>query len=394
MHWYHSVIKDRTMWLSWNCCLILTCLCMNSSQALAEGTTICDEQWVKDVEEAITAPNKAYSPILEKVPHWRDKVMSKLMDAAKACDSKLMSLEPGERARDAMNLLEEGVEREYYSQENMERLKGLLLSKAPEGIITPLKRTIINDGITGGGIGLIILIGFFVALSRSAGVHPLDLIITSDDNRFSLSRLQFWLWFVVVIISWGAISWATRRLYAVPDNLYILMGVNVAATVASSAITAAKGTFPRAGKPNFFRDIFMDSKKTLDLPRVQMFVWTLIILVGYVAVVIEHYRQALPSLPNIPEGLIVLMGLSHGAYLGAKATEKNTDTAKPKLAATSTATIAAIRKQSDATQKQKIDQLVNELGFTTWDNFMDGNPHPPAQEKLDELFRKLKNAEC
>jgi hypothetical protein len=221
-----------------------------------------------------------------------------------------------------MNLLEEGVEREYYSQESMDRLKGLVLSKAPEGVTRPLKAKTMAEGLWGGGIGLLVLLAFSLALAKSAGVHPLDLIITSDDNRFSLSRLQFWLWFVVVLISWGAISWTTRRLYPVPEKLYILMGVNVAATVASSAIAVSKGVLPRADKPNFFKDIFTDSKQTLDLPRIQMFVWTLIIVIGYIAVVTEHYRQGLPSIPNIPEGLIVLMGISHGAYLGTKAAEK------------------------------------------------------------------------
>jgi hypothetical protein len=63
-----------------------------------------------------------------------------------------------------------------------------------------------------------------------------------------------------------------------------------------------------------------------------MFVWTMVILIGYLVVLWNHYRQGLPSLPTVPEGLVVLMGISHGAYLGTKATEKAVDIAEPKTA--------------------------------------------------------------
>jgi hypothetical protein len=316
--------------------------------------------------------------------------MDSLREAEKLCDPSFASPAVAELARNAMLLLEEGVERQYYTQEDMERLKGLVLSEAPEGITRPLKSKTMNEGFLGGLVGLVLLVGFVSLLSKSAGVHPLDLIITSDDNRFSLSRLQFWLWFVVVIISWGAISWATRRLYTVPDNLYILIGVNVAATVASSAIAVTKGVHPRANKPNFFKDIFMDSKQTLDLPRIQMFIWTIIIVVGYVAVVIEHYRQGLPSLPNIPEGLIVLMGISHGAYLGTKAAEKTVDSKSGASRTASAGLVAVMRHQADAGQKETIDTLLKSLGYTTWDDFMNGKPHPASQEQVDKLLTQLK----
>ena len=350
------------------------------------------KDWLAQIKSALDpqSADKSYAQILEKVPHWRDRLIEQLGTAkTEFCKPKNDSA-VGESIRKAMNTLEEGVERKYYSQESMERLKGLVLYKAPDAITNVLKKQVAMDGKIGGGFGLVVLLAFFVGLSISAKVKPLDLIVTSEDNRVSLSRLQFWLWFMVVVISWGAVSWANRRLYPVPENLYILMGVNATAAVASSAITATKGFSPRAAKPNFFKDVFLDSRKTLDLPRTQMFVWTIIILVGYLSVLVEHYQQGLPSLPNIPEGLIALMGISHGAYLGTKATEQPVVAAGAKLPVVSVATIAALRRNADPTRKQQIDQVIIGAGYTTWDNFMDGKPSAPTQERIEEILADLK----
>lgn len=380
--------------------LLLLCSAGTSSTVIAQDPKSVKEQseckepnpdWFTKIESDLTSTNNSYAQILGKVPHWREKLKNQLKVAKDNCENKDKSGEAvGDSAQKVMNILEEGVDRGYYSQESMERLKGLFLDNFPNGIKEPLIAQVIWDGKIGAGFGIIVLLAFFVALSLAARVHPLDLIITSEDNRVSLSRLQFWLWFVVVVISWGAVSWTTRRLHPVPDNLYMLMGVNVGATIAASAITVVKGIPPKADKPRFFTDVFLDSKMTLDLPRIQMFVWTIIILVGYLIVLVEHYYQGLPSLPVIPEGLIVLMGISHGAYLGSKATGATVDTATPKPPAASIATIAALRRKATPARQQEIDGLISSMGYAKWDDFADMKPVAPTQEQIDMLSAQLK----
>lgn len=187
----------------------------------------------------------------------------------------------------------------------------------------------ITHGLLGGLFTLLALALFQNRLVSSArktnpNIRYWDLIVTSEDNRYSLSRLQFYLLFVVIAISYAAACSASGTLSDIPPNLYILMGINAASAVTATAITLNTGTLTKgqvAGAPNWFRDIFLDSQNTLDLPRTQMFAWTLVILIGYLVVLASHFRHRQFTLPVLPEGLLVLMGISQGAYLGSKAVE-------------------------------------------------------------------------
>jgi len=159
-----------------------------------------------------------------------------------------------------------------------------------------------------------------------------DLVVTTEDERYSLSRLQLYMWFVTILISYGAIYFAQREgaIPDVPEELYILMGVITSSTVASTVITFTKKAAWNPGKPNFFIDVFFDSKNSLDLPRTQMFAWTIVIIVVYLVQVFRSLGDS--SLPRVPAGLIVLMGISNGAYLGTKAAEPvQPSVSKPEL---------------------------------------------------------------
>ena len=167
----------------------------------------------------------------------------------------------------------------------------------------------------------LVLIARKYAINRTVAFW--DLVVTTEDERYSLSRLQFYLWFVTILVSYGAMFFAQQRdrlvVPDVPEQLYILMGVVAASTVASTVITFTKKAAWNAGKPNFFVDVFLDSKDSLDLPRTQMFTWTIVIIIVYLTAVIRSLGA--DTLPSVPPGLIVLMGLSNAAYLGAKAAE-------------------------------------------------------------------------
>ena len=152
-----------------------------------------------------------------------------------------------------------------------------------------------------------------------------DLIITSEDENYSLSRLQMYLWTVVVVIGFAAVFLSNLKFPKIYDNLYLLMGVNLAASVTSTAIFYGKknGVKMPPDQPDFVKDIFFESKKiSLDLPRTQMFVWTIVSLCFFAIKLIQSFKGGNPALPDIPFGLVVLMGVSHGAYIATKATGK------------------------------------------------------------------------
>ena len=155
-------------------------------------------------------------------------------------------------------------------------------------------------------------------------VKLMDLIVTSEDGCYSISRLQMYLWTFAVVIGFGAVFMCGYK-YTIPDipgTLYMLMGVNLAATVTSTAINTVRNKKVSKVEPDFWRDIFFESEDSLDLPRTQMFVWTIISLCVFFFLLYQKLAANNPSLPDIPTGLIVLMGLSHGAYLGTKAAAK------------------------------------------------------------------------
>jgi hypothetical protein len=158
----------------------------------------------------------------------------------------------------------------------------------------------------------------------------LDLIVTGDDNRYSLSRFQSYLWTIAIAITFGALSIGTMTFADVPGNLILLMGISLGTSVVSTAIVSAQsGSAPlsRATRPSFVRDVFFESSTpgSLDLPRVQAFFWTVAALIIYLARFHQLLQQIEPtaagpvSLPDVPNGMVALMGVSQGTYLGAKA---------------------------------------------------------------------------
>lgn len=234
---------------------------------------------------------------------------------------------------------------------------------------------IIGSGLAGAGFASVLILIFQIALVKAArkgaktqqsnrNVKFMDLIITNEDNSYSLSRLQIYFWTVVIMAGFSAVFWATGEVPDIPTNLYLLMGVNATATVAATALNTIQTTGPMVksvGKePDFIRDIFFNAPDSIDLPRTQMFMWTIVSLVVFLVslgmmfnngnfttspsppVAIQNatplfgttsqpnpaspINKAKPSLPEIPLGLVLLMGISHGAYLGAKAAAGKTST--------------------------------------------------------------------
>ncbi len=167
-------------------------------------------------------------------------------------------------------------------------------------------------------------------LGNPSKVKLMDLLVTDEDGRYSISRLQMYLWTFAVVIGFGAVfMYGCKHIIPdIPQSLYMLMGVSLAATVASTGINTARNDKVQRGNPDFWKDIFFESEDSLDLPRTQMFLWTIISLCVFFFLLYKSLALAAndpslpPSLPDIPTGLIVLMGISQGAYLGTKAAAK------------------------------------------------------------------------
>lgn len=213
------------------------------------------------------------------------------------------------------------------------------------------------------GIGLaaIVLLGIlYVIVSKPGSKSPLKIVIGADGLP-STSKTQFLLWTVVVLFSYVAI--VTERMWGgdysaianIPANVLIALGFSGTTAVAAKAITvsylnsgqitkaspadsggaaggAARTTAPRPGGTTAagshgFAAILQDDAGYVDLTKVQILAWTLVALSIFLARVFNQLSVGdVSGLPDIDASLMVLTGLSAGAYLGKKLVTTSTPT--------------------------------------------------------------------
>src|SRR5713226_8983756 len=105
----------------------------------------------------------------------------------------------------------------------------------------------------------------FALTALLTGGHPLQLII-GEDGRYSNSKFQMAIWFVVVIATYLATvylrvaqaGWEFFGGVDIPKNLLLLSGMSALTFGGAKGITASKavtGQKTAALKPNFFLDL-------------------------------------------------------------------------------------------------------------------------------------------
>ncbi|HYO48283.1 MAG TPA: IPT/TIG domain-containing protein [Chloroflexia bacterium] len=193
------------------------------------------------------------------------------------------------------------------------------------------------------GSGFVLLAAIWVLYILMSGrLNPL-VLVSGADNRPSTSKLQFFLWTVVVLYAY-AVIWAARyqlsngNVQALPDippNLLLAMGFSLTTVTAAKGITTAyvssgrlvKNPPPKEGSPanatapataSGLSALGTDDDGDPDLSKMQMLAWTLVAIGVFLAAVVVQVREATPQLPDIDASLMVLMGLGQGAYLGKK----------------------------------------------------------------------------
>jgi hypothetical protein len=177
-----------------------------------------------------------------------------------------------------------------------------------------------NLAIVGGFIGLIFSIAFItIGLMRFAkGV----------DHTVSLSNVQVILWTGVIAGTYIAMAILKQGFLGdINSNLLGLMGISAGSSVAAISIrTVQQPTIP-ASASNVSaktRGLLAQEKKPteLSIAKLQMLTWTIVTLTIFVIVVASYLANNRPELPDIGSGLLVLMGISHSAYIGNKVADK------------------------------------------------------------------------
>jgi hypothetical protein len=228
------------------------------------------------------------------------------------------------------------------------------------GLPVVLKDRIVFNVVTDGEAllaivaGLAVFIAAFVLMVRSPGA-----LRDSHGGRYSLGRSQMAFWGLLVLVSFCAVWALTHTVEYLPVQTLMLMGISGATGIAAVMIGSGKDTpAQRLAKldverdpllasqaagplapadalrlaeldrqrqrlldfttrpPRFWRDI-CDDGEGVSFHRIQVVLWTLALGVVFVWTVAKQL-----SMPEFPETLLLLMGISSGTYLGFKFPEK------------------------------------------------------------------------
>jgi hypothetical protein len=167
-------------------------------------------------------------------------------------------------------------------------------------------------------------------------------VLMDQRGRYSLSNLQLVMWSIIVLSLLSGVFWgrlvdgvANPLSFSIPANVLGLLGISAASTATATAVKASKDATRAASvaasasqdKPRFSQ-VFMAEEgagadKVVDISKYQNFVITLVLGVAYVALAIhaiDHTATAasFKALPNFSSNILVLLGISHGAYVAGK----------------------------------------------------------------------------
>jgi len=215
-------------------------------------------------------------------------------------------------------------------------------------------------------IFLMTVIGVRIAL-RPAGV------LISERNTMSMSRLQVVLWTVLISSSFLAIALA-RAFHgginpnevldiAIPKEVWELLGLSGGSTLLASMVQSSKSDkdpdVARVGPPtstavtpnplsvtpsgrrgilpvysapnearfaNLFQGDELANHRSIDLAKVQLFIFTVVGVLAYGAALFQMMDGAsarmLTEYPAVTPTLVTILGISHATYLGNKAVDK------------------------------------------------------------------------
>lgn len=189
-----------------------------------------------------------------------------------------------------------------------------------------------------------------------------------ERNRISLSRLQMLVWTVVVLAAYltGALSNiqgdVPNPLYiSIPEQLLVLMGIATTSLVTSPALQqgkrekqanpeevantlqamSAQGVEPgkvgnaghllynRSPRDAKWSDLFSGEEvgngARMDLGKIQMFYFTVVAVIAYASDLggIFSTNDALRDFPELSNGLVWLLGISHAGYLSNKTVSRS-----------------------------------------------------------------------
>jgi hypothetical protein len=143
--------------------------------------------------------------------------------------------------------------------------------------------------------------------------------VSGKHGSASLSLAQVLLWTVLVFSASFYVLVVSGKLLDLTDEVLMLVGIAGGSSVFAKITAAAKGrkgvkiVAPKPKDPKWL-DLFQTEGRP-DLTKVQMALFTTL-----AAIFVTAKIYGTLEFPELPAGLLTLIGISNGVYLGAKAT--------------------------------------------------------------------------
>jgi hypothetical protein len=171
------------------------------------------------------------------------------------------------------------------------------------------------------------------------------LLLDEDTNTYSLSKAQFFIWTLVSVLGYLYLTTARSmvqgqvELSDIPTNLATILGLATGTGILAMGISNTKGS-KGSGETAPLASDLITSGGVVAPERLQFLVWTIIAAFGFLALTYSVSPADITELPTIPEGILLLSGVSAAGYLGGKLARP----AGPKLTAVSAEADAAAGK--------------------------------------------------
>jgi hypothetical protein len=215
-----------------------------------------------------------------------------------------------------------------------------------------LRNAVIAFVISFGVVSLMTFVAYKLVHRKSFLID----IIKGDDGYPSLAIFQFLVWTFVILFAFAGLYifrvmvGVTEPPTSFPETILALMGISVATPIISGGVsrtkykgvTEEKDNSDEQGKDDKNRlSSMLEENGRPTLTRYQMFSWTWISILIFLVYVFANVssgikeisatfatsgKDVIPadtankflSIPNIDPALVVLMGMSQGAYIGGK----------------------------------------------------------------------------
>src|SRR5579864_4137635 len=149
--------------------------------------------------------------------------------------------------------------------------------------------------------------------------------LDKQTDTYSLSKFQLLLFSATFIFGYLYVflcSWLVQWHFILPDvptAFSGILGMSAGTTVIAAGATSARGSKGAGGTRPSIADFITTGGQVVP-ERFQYFVWTLVACFGFVALLLSQDPASISGFPDIPSGLLYVMGVSAGGYLAGKVT--------------------------------------------------------------------------